>query len=331
MDAPLAPCPHCGAVHPPGLGGLCPQLLLGMGLEPPESWPEEPVLGEDGKPRRVGPYELVERIGRGGMGVIYKARHVELERVAALKMIAEAELASDAEVQALLSEARLVARLGRHPNIIPLYEVGEHEGRYYFAMMLMEGQSLAHQIERFRGHPREAARLQDPDTFAGRIVVESLTGAALGIGGMVFGSALVDFKFDSPSALISPMMFLVVGSAVGVSLSGTLMDGQGHFGYTLLGSAIGFVAPLVVGSILLANSQCAAASASRCEAITPVAISMLLLPTAGAIIAYEASSPRRVKSPGNKQSPRSPAPRVFPALAPARQGLGATLGIAGTL
>ncbi|MBN1207457.1 MAG: serine/threonine protein kinase [Myxococcaceae bacterium] len=158
MDTPPSSCPHCGAVHPPELGGLCPRRLLGIGLEPPASWPEEPIHAEDGKPRRVGHYALVERIARGGMGVVYKARHVLLDRMVALKMIAEAELASDAEVQDMLVEARWIARLD-HPNIVPLYEVGEHEGRHYFAMKLMKGRSLADEMERFRGLPRTAARL----------------------------------------------------------------------------------------------------------------------------------------------------------------------------
>lgn len=172
---------------------------------------------------------------------------------------------------------------------------------------------------------------EDADVVVGRVATEALVGAALGVGGTVFGGALVDFKIESLASVIPPVAFLVMGSAVGVSLSGVLMDGRGNFGFALLGSVIGFTAPLLMGSVILASNQCSVSSASRCGAAAPIAISMLLLPTVGAIIGYEASSPRTVKSSRNRWNPVSPSPRVFPTLAPARQGLGATLGLTGTL
>jgi len=110
-----------------------------------------PGVGEFGK------YELVEEIGRGGMGVVFKARQRDLNRIVALKMILSNHLAGDDDVKRFYREARAAGSL-RHPHIVGIHEVGQFNGQHYFAMDFISGTSLAGLTRSGPIDPEEAAR-----------------------------------------------------------------------------------------------------------------------------------------------------------------------------
>ncbi len=107
---------------------------------------------------RVGVYEVLEELGRGGMGIVYKARHLQLGHEVALKMILAGTHANDQELARFRIEAAAVARL-KHPNIVHIHDFGEHDDHLFFSLEFIEGGNLAGRLKNGPLPPREIAVL----------------------------------------------------------------------------------------------------------------------------------------------------------------------------
>ena len=158
-----APQCHCGSVARVG-GGLCVSCLLrtALGGEGTETETFDSVLAQIDVPDRdwqLGNYQILEEIGRGGMGVIYRARHRPSGRVVALKRILSYHSDSRDTLSRFQREAHAAASLD-HPNILPIYDVGATEdGLPFFSMKFAPGGSLLDARPTFRNAPRRAAEL----------------------------------------------------------------------------------------------------------------------------------------------------------------------------
>lgn len=163
-------CPACASPVPlDARGGLCPFCLLGLAdssadlrarADAAALWPEPDASSPttSGDLPCFGDYELLNEVARGGMGVVYRARHRGLDRVVALKMVLLGQFSGSDAQQRFRAEAQTAARL-KHPRIVAIHDIGTLDGQPYFTMDLVDGPNLAEAIRAEPCSPRRAAEL----------------------------------------------------------------------------------------------------------------------------------------------------------------------------
>jgi len=154
-------CPQCGAtLNQSAPAGLCPNCLMALNLKAETGLAGDPAAAQPPlPPEQIAPHfpqlEILECLGRGGMGVVYKARQPQLDRVVALKLLAPERVTEARFADRFLREARALARLN-HPNIVTIHDFGQTGGYFYLVMEYVDGVNLRELLRGGRLPPAEA-------------------------------------------------------------------------------------------------------------------------------------------------------------------------------
>jgi serine/threonine protein kinase/WD40 repeat protein len=164
-------------LHHDAVPGQPGEFLAGSWPRPADGFPSTAVApdrvpGTSPRPNTIGGYEILEDLGRGGMGVVLKARQTALQRLVAIKMLLPAAPVTAEQLGRFRAEAEALARL-QHPNVVQIYEIGEFEGKPYFVMEYVDGVSLARKLHNRPQDPLSAARLVETLARAIEVVHEA--------------------------------------------------------------------------------------------------------------------------------------------------------------
>ncbi|MDZ4287232.1 MAG: protein kinase [Prosthecobacter sp.] len=168
MNTPPSPCPkcpRCGADLPPdAIVGLCPRCLMAGAIQPTQAADESPPMPPL-TPEELAPHfpqlQIIECLGRGGMGVVYKARQKSLNRLVALKLLAPERVNDAAFADRFQREAHALAALN-HPHIVTIYDFGQAGGFYFLLMEYIDGVNLRQLLQAKRLTPEEALSIVPP-------------------------------------------------------------------------------------------------------------------------------------------------------------------------
>src|SRR5438876_1584341 len=161
------PCPQCGASLPDNApAGLCPNLLMALNLKTETVVTDEiPAVQPPLPPAQIAPHfpqlDILECLGRGGMGVVYKARQKTLNRLVALKLLAPERIRDPKFADRFAHEAQALAALN-HPNIVTVHDFGQAGGFYYLLMEFVDGVNLRQALRGGRFTPEQALAIVPP-------------------------------------------------------------------------------------------------------------------------------------------------------------------------
>ncbi|MGO8836376.1 MAG: protein kinase domain-containing protein [Limisphaerales bacterium] len=164
---PMPKCPQCGAPLPPNApAGLCPNCLMALNLRTETAFSGEQTAAQPPlPPDQIAPHfpqlEILECLGRGGMGVVYKARQKSLNRLVALKLLAPERVNDPKFAERFAREAQALAVLS-HPNIVTIHDFGQAGGFYYLLMEFVDGTNLRHLLRGRKFTPEEALAIVPP-------------------------------------------------------------------------------------------------------------------------------------------------------------------------